>query len=240
MSSQKLAVEYLSIDSLRPDPENARLHSRKQVQQIAKSIEGFGFNVPLLVDADLQVMAGHGRLLACKLLRMTQVPVIRLEHLSDHQIRAFMIADNRLTENGDWDDRLLGEQFKILSEAEIDFKLEVTGFETSEIDLFIEDLTPPSDGQADPGDVLPEPSSMQVSRNGDLWRLGKHRLLCGDALAPASYEVLMGNRRAQTVFIDPPYNDPIDGYVAGFGKIHHPEFAMASGEMTLRPNMPIF
>jgi DNA modification methylase len=232
MSSQKLGVEYLSIDSLRPDPENARLHSRKQVRQIAKSIEGFGFNVPLLVDADLQVMAGHGRLLACKLLRMTQVPVIRLEHLSDHQIRAFMIADNRLTENGDWDDRLLGDQFKILSEAEIDFKLEVTGFETSEIDLFIEDLTPPSDGQADPGDVLPEPSSMQVSRNGDLWRLGKHRLLCGDALAPASYEVLMGNRRAQTVFIDPPYNDPIDGYVAGFGKIHHPEFAMASGEMT--------
>ena len=106
MSSQKLAIEYLTVASLRPDPKNARLHSDKQVQQIARSIEAFGFNVPVLVDADLQVVAGHGRLLACKLLRIAQVPVLRLQHLSEHQIRAFMIADNRLTENGDWDHRL--------------------------------------------------------------------------------------------------------------------------------------
>jgi DNA modification methylase len=230
MRSQKLAIQYLSVGSLRPDPKNARQHSDKQVQQIARSIEAFGFNVPVLVDADLRVVAGHGRLLACKRLGIAQVPVVRLEHLSEHQIRAFMIADNRLTENGDWDDRLLGEQFKILSEAEIDFKLEVTGFETSEIDLFLENLAPASDGQADPGDVLPEASSVQVSRNGDLWRLGKHQILCGDSLFPASYERLMGGQKAQMVFIDPPDNDPIYGYVSALGKVQHPEFAMASGE----------
>ena len=119
---------------------------------------------------------------------------------------------------------------KSFSEAEIDFKLEVTGFETSEIDLFIENLAPDFDGQADPGDILPKASSMQVSRNGDLWRLGKHRVLCGDSLSPASYERLMGGQKAQMVFIDPPYNDPIDGCVSALGKVQHPECAMASGE----------
>ena len=112
MSSRKLAIEYLPVASLRPDPKNARLHSDKQVQQIARSIEAFGFNVPVLVDANSQVMAGHGRLLACKLLDIAQVPVIRLEHLSQPQMRAFMIADNRLTENSEWDNRLLGEQLE--------------------------------------------------------------------------------------------------------------------------------
>jgi 16S rRNA G966 N2-methylase RsmD len=232
MSPQKIAIEYLPVTLVRPDPNNARLHSNKQVQQIAKSIEVFGFNVPVLVDADLQVVTGHGRLLACKLLRFDQVPVIRLEHLSEYQRRAFMIADNRLTENGEWDDRLLGEQFKVLSEAEIDFKLEVTGFKTSEIDLFIENLAPGFDSKADPGDALPESSSLRVSRNGDLWQMGKHRLLCGDALSPVSYELLMTGHKARMVFIDPPYHDPVHDYVIGFGKIHDREVATASGDVS--------
>jgi DNA modification methylase len=227
MPSRELTIEYVPVVSLRLDPKNARRHTDTQVRQIAKSIQAFGFNVPVLVDANSQVVAGHGRLLACKSLRMAQVPVIRLEHMSAHQIRAFMIADNRLAENGDWDDRLLGEQFKILSEAEIDFTLEVTGFETSEIDLFIENLAPACAEQADPDDVLPEASSIQVSRTGDLWRLGKHRVLCGDAVSPAGYEVLMDGKKAQLAFIDPIY-----GYVSRFGEIRHPEFAMASGEMS--------
>jgi ParB-like chromosome segregation protein Spo0J len=179
MSSEKLAVTYLSVDSFRTDPKNARLHSDRQIRQIARSIEVFGFNVPVLIDANSQLIAGHGRVLAAKRLGLTHVPTITLEHLTEAQTRAFSIADNRLTKNGDWDDRLLGEQFKILSEAEIDFRLEDTGFETSEIDLFIENLTPASAGQTDLDDVLPEASSMQVSRTGDLWRLGKHRVLCG-------------------------------------------------------------
>ena len=132
---QKLAIEYRTVASLTPDPANARLHTDKQVRQIAKSIEVFGFNVPILINAESQVVAGHGRLMACKKLAITEVPTIRLEHLSEHQARAFVIADNRLTENAEWDNRLLGEQLKILSEAEIDFSLEVTGFEMSEIDL---------------------------------------------------------------------------------------------------------
>ena len=119
MSSRKLEIEYLPLASLRPDPENARLHSDKQVRQIAKSIEAFGFNVPVLADAYSQVIAGHGRLRACELLGITQVPVIRLQNPSEYQTRAFMIADNRLTEISKWDNRLLGEQVKILSEARL-------------------------------------------------------------------------------------------------------------------------
>ena len=232
MSSRKLAIAYLPVASLRPDPKNPRLHDEKQVQQIARSIKTFGLNVPVLVDARLQVIAGHGRLLACKLLGITQVPVIRLEHLSEHQKRAFMIADNRLTENSMWDDRLLGEQLKILSESEIDFSLETTGFEMAEIDLMIEGLSAPAEGDEDPADALPERSFVRVSRAGDLWKLGKSRLSCADARSRTSYEILMEHRRAHMVFADPPYNDPIDGYVSGFGKVHHQEFAMASGEMS--------
>jgi DNA modification methylase len=232
MSSRKLTIEYLPVGSLRPDPKNARLHSDKQVQQIAKSIAAFGFNVPVLVDANSQVIAGHGRLSACRLLSIKEVPAIRLEHLSEHQRRAFMIADNRLTENSEWDNRLLGEQLKILSEVELDFSLEVTGFEMGEIDLMIENLSPAVEGADDPADALPEPSSIQVSRVGDLWQLGKHRVLCGDALSEASYESLLGESRANVVFTDPPYNVRIAGNVSGKGQNKHREFVMASGEMS--------
>ena len=231
-SAQTLAVDYLPVVSLRLDPKNPRAHSDKQIQQIARSIQIFGFNVPVLVDASLRVIAGHGRLMACKLLGINKVPVIRLEHLSEHQTRAFMIADNRLTENADWDDRLLGEQLKILSEAELDFTLETTGFEMGEIDLFIENLAPADDGGDDPADLLPDPSLAQVSRSGDLWKLGKHRVFCGDALSPKSYRVLMDGQRANVIFTDPPYNVPIAGHVSGNGKVHHREFVMASGEMS--------
>jgi DNA modification methylase len=232
MGSRKLAIEYIPVASLRPDPKNARLHSDKQVQQIARSIETFGFNVPVLVDTNSQVIAGHGRLRACEILGVAQVPVIRLEHLSEHQRRAFMIADNRLTENSEWDNRLLGEQLKILSEVELDFSLEVTGFEMGEIDLTIENLIPASESGDDPADGLPQCSSVRVSRIGDLWQLDKHRVLCGDALSRDSYISLMGDCRAHMVFTDPPYNVPIAGNVSGKGKNHHREFVMASGEMT--------
>jgi ParB-like chromosome segregation protein Spo0J len=114
---------------LKPDPKNARQHSAKQIRQIADSIEAFGFNVPILVDADLNVIAGHGRLLACKRLGWREVPTIRLEHLSETQRRAFMIADNRLTEIASWDDRLLAEQLQALSSVELDFDIETIGFD---------------------------------------------------------------------------------------------------------------
>jgi DNA modification methylase len=230
MSSRKLAIEYLPVASLRPDPKNARLHSDKQVRQIARSIEAFGFNVPVLVDANSQVMAGHGRLRACEILGISQVPVIRLEHLSEHQRRAFLIADNRLTENAEWDDRLLGEQLKILSEVELVFTLETTGFEMGQIDLLIENLTPDIDGEIDPADLRPESSVTQVSRPGDLWKLGKHRVFCGDALSRKSYEALMDGHRANVIFTDPPYNVPIPGHVSGNGEVQDREVFMASRE----------
>jgi len=233
MSSRKLAIEYLPVASLRPDPKNPRQHGDRQVRQIARSIKTFGLNTPLLADADLQLIAGHGRLLACKLLGITQVPVVRIEHLSEHQRRAFMIADNRLTENSEWDDRLLGEQLKILSEAELDFNLEVIGFEASEIDLFIENCAPATEAGTDSADVIPDSeASPQVTQGGDCWILGRHRVYCGDARNDSAYSVLMQGRCAEMVFTDLPYNDPIDGYVTGFGKIHHPEFAVASDEMS--------
>jgi DNA modification methylase len=232
MSQKVLALQYLPVAALKPNAQNPRSHTDKQLRQIANSIRSFGFNVPVLVDAQLSVIAGHGRVLACKLLGITEVPTIRLEHLSEHQIRAFTIADNRLTENAEWDNRLLGEQLKILSEVELDFGLEVTGFEMSEIDLFIENLALATEEGADPADSIPDfEAGPRITQPGDCWVLNHHRVYCGDARDDLAYSTLMEGRRAQMVFTDPPYNDPIDGYVTGFGRIHHPEFAVASGEM---------
>jgi DNA modification methylase len=226
-----LSIVDRPVGDLRLDPNNPRLHTQNQIRQIARSIEAFGFNVPVLIDARGQVIAGHGRVLAAQVLGMTHVPTIRLEHLTEAQIRAFMIADNRLTENSLWDDRLLAEQLKALSVLDLDFSIEVTGFEMGEIDLMIGGLSPAPEGETDPVDAMADPG-VQVTKPDDLWHLGRHRLLCGDALKQDSYSRLMQGRRAAAVFADPPYNDPIDGYVAGFGKIHHREFAMASGEMS--------
>jgi hypothetical protein len=209
-----------------------RLHSPRQIRQIARSIEAFGFNVPVLVDANLKVIAGHGRILACQQIGRTEVPTITLERLTEAQARAFMIADNRLTENSVWDDHLLAEQLKDLAVLDLDFSLEATGFEMGEIDFRIESLTSDSEAKDDPADAMPAPTNAPVvSRAGDLWLLGQHRVLCGSALDQGSYHMLMGEKKAAMVFTDPPYNVPIKGNVSGLGAIHHREFAMASGEM---------
>jgi DNA modification methylase len=233
MAQQVLSIEYRPLASLQFDQQNPRLHSKKQIKQIARSVQTFGFNVPVLIDGKGQLIAGHGRALAAQLLGVTDVPTIRLEHLTEAQTRAFMIADNRLTENSVWDDRLLAEQLKALAGLELDFSVDVTGFEMSEIDLMIEDLAPASRGKDDPADAIPDfGTKPQVTRAGDLWVLDRHRVCCGDARNDAAYSAVMEDRRADMVFADPPYNDPIDGYVTGFGKVHHPEFAVASGEMS--------
>jgi DNA modification methylase len=226
----RIEVVYRPIEQLRPDPRNARRHSRKQIRQIADSIRSFGFNVPILVDTELKVIAGHGRLLACTLLGRKELPTINLEHLSEAQARAFMIADNRLTEIASWDDRLLGEQLRELAELNLDFSLEATGFDMAEIDLLIEGAS--ATPEPDPDDVpLAIGAGPAVTRPGDTWLLGRHRIHCGSALDEAAYRVLMEEDRAAMVFTDPPYNVPIDGHVGGLGAIHHREFAMASGEM---------
>lgn len=152
-STTALEVTYLATTSLRPHPQNPRIHTEKQVGQIAQSIEAFGFNVPILIDDRHNVVAGHGRLLAARKLGWSTVPVIKLNHLNESQYSAFLIADNRLTENSSWDERLLGEQLKVLSELELDFDLEVTGFEIAEIDVLIDGSE--TVNEPDPDDRLP-------------------------------------------------------------------------------------
>ena len=224
-----LQIEMIPIDRLNPNPKNARKHSPAQVRQIAESIRAFRFNVPLLVDDAMTVLAGHGRLLACKQLGYSELPVIRLGHLSEAQAKAFAIAENRLVEAGAWDDALLGEIFAELSALDLDFSLDVTGFSMGEIDLVIERL---GDDQADDADDAPVDPGPSVVRPGELWRLGDHRLLCGSSLESESYVQLLGDERAAMVFTDPPYNVPISGHVSGKGRRKHREFIMAAGEMS--------
>jgi DNA modification methylase len=229
---QRLEVVYRATGELKPDPANARQHSHAQIRKLANSIETFGFNVPVLVDADLNVVAGHGRLAACRVLGLAEVPTLCLDHLIPAQLRAFMIADNRLTELAQWDDRLLAQQLKDLSLLGLDFSLEVTGFEMAEIDLRIESLDNLREPDDDPADDLPElAASPPVSKIGDLWMLGNHRALCGSALDAVAFAALMGDERAATIFTDAPYNVRIDGHASGLGAIHHRPFPMASGEM---------
>lgn len=229
---EQLAISYSPIAALAPNSQNPRNHSKKQVRQIADSIATFGFVIPIVIDDKDTVVAGHGRLLAARQLGIAEVPVIRLHHLSDAQVRAFAIADNRLTENATWNDRLLAEAFKALSILDLDFRLEVTGFDMGEIDLRIEGLEGERP-EEDPSDAVPSAhTAAPVTRTGDLWLLDEHRLFCGNALEASSYTVLQANESAAAVFTDPPYNVPIDGNVSGKGKVRHREFQMAAGEMT--------
>jgi DNA modification methylase len=228
-----LRIELVPINRLKLDPRNPRLHSPRQIARIAGSIRAFGFNVPILIDRDENVLAGHGRVAAALKRGLGEIPVIRLEHLTAVQARAFAIADNRLSETSTWDDRLLGEILRDLAAVELDFDLEATGFSMGEIDLRIEGLSVSTGNGPDPADQLPEIADQPpVSRSGDLWQLGRHRILCGDALEPGSFDALMQGVRAQVVFTDPPYNVPIAGFVSGKGRVRHREFPMASGEMT--------
>ncbi len=219
------------LAALRPDPGNPRLHSRAQVKAIARSIEAFGFNVPVLIDAQDRIVAGHGRVAAATLLGRATVPTIMLRHLTPAQASAFMIADNRLTDTSTWDDRLLAEQLRSLADLDLTFSLEATGFSMGEIDFRIEGLGDAIDGEADADDRPIPAADVAVTRAGDLWQLGTHRLLCGSALDAAAYTTLLAGDRAAMVFTDPPYNVKIGGHVSGLGRIRHREFAMASGEM---------
>ena len=174
----RMSVAYRRIEELKPDPTNPRLHSKKQIRQIANSIAAFGFNVPILIDLEGQVRAGHGRLLACGELGITEVPTLCLDHLSPGQARAFMIADNRLTEIGAWDERLLAQQLKDLSLLSLDFNIEVTGFETAEIDLRIASLEDKPERDDDPADMVPEvPAGPPLSKIGDIWVRSPSRLV---------------------------------------------------------------
>jgi DNA modification methylase len=227
-----LSIEYVQPGDLKPFGRNARLHSRKQIRQIADSIVTFGFTNPILIDHENMILGGHGRVAAAALLALANVPCVRIETMTREQKRAYVLADNKLALNAGWDEELLAEELKGLLEIELDFDVGVTGFSIPEIDGLIEGLAPEEPG--DPAkDLLPAiPKGPSVARCGDLWQLGPHRLICGSALEPQSYLALMASERAEMVFTDPPYNVPISGHVGGSGAIKHREFIMASGEMT--------
>jgi len=220
----------LPIMELKPDPSNPRKHGREQIRAIARSIAAFGFNAPILIDRNKQIVAGHGRYEAAKLNQCAEVPVVWLEHLSETQARAYMLADNKFTDRSSWDDAALAVHLKELSELVLDFDIEDIGFELPEIDFRIQSLDAVDDADlADEFQLFP---GFAVSRPSDLWLLGYHRLYCGSALETTAYDVLLDGAKAATVFTDPPYNVKIDGHACGSGAIKHREFAMASGEMT--------
>jgi len=230
--SEPLKLTYRRIEDLKPDARNPRVHSHKQIRQIAASIAAFDFNVPILIDRDNNIIAGHCRWMASRELGWAEVPTLCLEHLTPAQARAFMIADNRLTEIATWDDRLLAQQLKELSMLGLDFNVEITGFEIGEIDLRIAAFDETPAQAEDPADIMPEPLERPpVSKIGDRWLLGEHCVLCGNALEVDAFAALMGKERAAAVIPDPPYNVAIDGHASGLGATHHRPFPMAAGEM---------
>src|SRR5258708_4915745 len=225
-------IEWIAVDALKPNARNARTHSRRQIRQIADSIATFGFLVPILVDEDGVVIAGHGRYAAAKLLGLKQVPAIEVRDLSEAKRRALALADNKIADNAGWDRELLAAELPELAELLIveNLDISITGFAPVEIDQIATDF---EDDPSDPADsVDPEwTNDAALSRRGDLWELGQHRLLCGDARNADDLARLLGRARAAMAFLDPPYNVRVREIV-GPGQIKHAEFAMASGELS--------
>ena len=217
-------IQQRSPSDLKPWPTNPRTHPAKQLAKIVASIRKFGFTMPVLVDEAGFILSGHGRVEAAGQLKLPLIPVRVASGWTTADKRAYVIADNKLALLSSWDVSLLKSEMEILITD--DFDIEVTGFSTAEIDLMFEEQGATAD------DLQPEDLAVEVvSRLGDLWRLGPHVLLCGDALADASYAALLGGEQAHMSITDPPYNVKINGHVGGLGKIKHKEFAMGSGEM---------
>ena len=209
-------ITHRPLATLTPWARNARTHSTKQIQQIAASIRQFGFTTPVLIDEAGTILAGHGRVAAATLLGMTEVPCLQIEHLSEAQKRAYVLADNKLALNANWDEDLLATELGALLATDLDLDISVTGFSIPEVDALLATVAP-----EEPDD-----------HRGEVWQLGPHRLICGDVRDPAVLATLMAGEQARLVFTDPPYNVPIDGHAGGLGRIKHREFAMAAGEMS--------
>jgi len=227
----ELQIEYLPINAMRPYPRNARTHSKKQIKQIADSIRQFGFTNPLLIDKDNMILAGHGRLAGAQLLAMDRVPCVRLEHMSPAQKKAYVLADNKLALNAGWDEEILAIELQELLSVDDGFDISLTGFSIAEVDGLIEGLAVEEPGSPADEKLPPLASGPAITKLGDIWQLGHHRLICGSALDATVVQQLMADELAQMVFTDPPYNVPIEGHVSGLGDVKHREFAMASGEM---------
>lgn len=230
-SFPRLSIRYVPVSQLKPFAHNARTHNNRQIKSIANSIRLFGWINPVIIDRSNRIIAGHGRVEAAKALEIEEVPTIQIENLTEDQIRAYVIGDNKLASNAGWDKEILAIELQHLMTLDgLDFDITVTGFEVPEIDLIIEEANSPPGKE----DWIPEidPEKPAVSQPGDLWQLGKHRIICDNALREGAYRSLMGRTRASVVFSDPPFNVKIDGHATGNGRIRHREFLMASGEMS--------
>ncbi|TNE30970.1 MAG: DNA methylase N-4 [Alphaproteobacteria bacterium] len=222
-------IRYYPPDALTPYDNNARTHDDDQIEVLMGSIEAFGFVNPALIDQHRVIVAGHGRVEAARRLGMVQVPTLLIDGLSEDELKAYRLADNRIAELAGWDDEILAIEFQHLEEVMLDFELDVTGWKPVEIDAAIIDAR--EDEEAEAAEVIPEVEQDALSKPGDLWVMGKHRLLCGSALESASYERLMAGEHAQLVCQDPPWNIPVSS-ISGSGKTKHRPFLMANGEMT--------
>jgi ParB-like chromosome segregation protein Spo0J len=202
-------IELWPLDRLKPYERNARTHSAEQVAQIAASIVEFGFTNPILVDSGDGIIAGHGRLQAARELGLSTVPVVVLDHLSDRQRRAYVLADNQLALNAGWDLELLRTELQDL--VADDFDLSVIGFSDEELEDLLPDIEQLASEELGDADAVPEPPADPVTKPGDVWLLGKHRVMCGDSTDVLAVEKLMAGKKAQTFFTDPPYGDNVGG-----------------------------
>jgi DNA modification methylase len=220
-------IVLMDIAALKLRDKNPRTHSKKQIEEIAASICHYGFVNPILIDEYDTVIVGHGRVAGAQVAGLRQVPTLRVTHLTKQQIRAYVIADNKLAEKAGWDRTILALELKELS-LSLDFDVSVTGFETPEIDILLRELA-----GASPSPAIPKIDKLKppVSQPGDVWHIGDHRVICGDARDPKAYQALLNGLKADCIFTDPPYDVAINGHVTGLGKVKHREFLMASGEM---------
>jgi DNA modification methylase len=224
-------IEMVPLKSLKKSHRNARTHSKKQIELVANSFGEFGVINPLVVDSQNRIVAGHARAEAAQSIGLRVVPVIRVTNLNEIQLRAYMLADNRIAEGAGWNRELLAVELEELQIAlpEIGLDLNITGFEQAEVDSIISDF---ADGGSKATDDIPEVAEKATAQRGDIFVLGNHRLMVGDAREREDYSRMMGSETAEMAFLDPPYNVVLQGNAAGHGRIKYREFAHGSGELT--------
>lgn len=229
---ENLKIEYVDISLLKRYERNAKIHTKQQVTKLVQSMKTFGVVTPILVDKEYEVIAGHGRLDALKELGYAKVPILKLEHLTESQVKAYRLADNRIAEDAEYDKQLLKIELEVLSLSD-EFVITDTGFNIAEVDEIIIDDYATEQSEPDKADDINSLIDITAKvKFGDLWALGNHKILCADALTRESYENLLKGEQASLIIIDAPYNVKINGHVGGKGKTKHNEFAMASGEMS--------
>jgi len=225
-------LEYLPLGDLIDSPNNARTHPEEQIAALARAMDAFSYTIPIVIDENNMILGGHARKRAAARRGMATIPCIRLSHMSATEKRAYMLAENQLATQAGWDLEVLATEQKALLEA--NFDLTIAGFDMGQVDLTIgqSDAADPQ-SSADADDEVPDSASASVvTQPGDLWILGRHRLLCGNAREPSDVELLMDGAKADMLFTDPPFNVPIHGHVSGLGKLRHREFVEGVGEMS--------